>query len=195
MPQSSNAADDGFPARHEQGTGGWHRVERGDHMPTGGAAVTDFLGEKRAEITDRMKTLQPAVDEFARLQAAAEALGRVAGAPAAAASPNGRRRPGRPPGLKAPAASAANAAAKPAARKKRAGAKAAGSRGGRRKGSGERGSQALQVVVDKPGVTIPEIATETGIQQSYLYRVMRGLEQEGFVTKQGRGWHSAKVAA
>jgi ribosomal protein S25 len=164
-------------------------------MPTGGAAVTDFLGEKRAEITDRMTKLEPAVAEFARLQAAAEALAGIAGSPAAAASPNGRRRPGRPPGPKAPAASAANAAAKPAARKKRAGAKVAGRRGGRRKGSGERGTQALQVIVDKPGVTIPEIATETGIQQSYLYRVLRGLGEEGLVIKQGRGWHSAKVTA
>jgi IclR helix-turn-helix domain len=161
-------------------------------MPTGGDAVTDFLAEKRTEITDRMKTLEPAMEEFARLQAAAKALADVAGAPAAATSPNGRRRPGRPPAPKAPAA---NAAAKPTARKKRAGAKPAGRRGGRRKGSGERGTQALQVIVDKPGVTIPEIATETGIQQSYLYRVTRGLEQEGLVTKQGRGWHSAKVAA
>lgn len=154
--------------------------------------MTDFLGEKRTEITNRMRKLEPAVAEFARLQAAAEALAGIAGAPAAAASPNGRGRPGRPPGPKAPATSAAKAAAKPAASKKRAGAKAAG---GRRKGSGERGTQALQVIVDKPGVTIPEIATETGIQQSYLYRVTRGLEQEGLVTQHGRGWHSAKVAA
>jgi hypothetical protein len=28
-----------------------------------------------------------------------------------------------------------------------------------------------------------------GIKQNYLYRVLPGLEQEGKLSKQGRGWH------
>ena len=36
--------------------------------------MTDFLDEKRREITARLKELQPAVDEYKRLEAAASAL-------------------------------------------------------------------------------------------------------------------------
>ena len=41
--------------------------------------MTDFLDEKRREITDRLKELKPAVDEYARLEAAASALAGVGG--------------------------------------------------------------------------------------------------------------------
>jgi hypothetical protein len=36
--------------------------------------VTDFLDEKRREITQRLKELKPVVDEFRRLEAAVTAL-------------------------------------------------------------------------------------------------------------------------
>ena len=59
----------------------------------------------------------------------------------------------------------------------------------RRKGSGTRAAQALCFVTGQPGITIPELAAKMGIKQNYLYRVLPGLEQEGKVTKKGRGWH------
>jgi hypothetical protein len=68
--------------------------------------VTDFLDVKRREISDRLKELKPAVDEYSRLEAAASALAKVGAAtPAAttitatavAALPR-RRGPGRPRG-------------------------------------------------------------------------------------------------
>ncbi|MHB1469676.1 MAG: hypothetical protein ACYCX7_11025, partial [Solirubrobacteraceae bacterium] len=62
-------------------------------------------------------------------------------------------------------------------------------RPGRRKGSGTRSVQALNIVKEQPGITIPELAARMGIKQNYLYRVLPGLEQEGRVAKQGRGWH------
>jgi hypothetical protein len=130
----------------------------------------------------------------------------------------GRRGPGRPRGsVKAskatpaasatPAAGAASAAsatpaagATPAAtpvlrpsaapvtatRKKPTGSKG---KVGRRKGSGKRAAEALSFVQAQPGITIPELATKMGIKQNYLYRVLPGLEQEGKLEKQGRGWH------
>jgi DNA-binding IscR family transcriptional regulator len=45
-----------------------------------------------------------------------------------------------------------------------------------------------------PGITIPEIAQQMGIKQNYLYRVLPGLQKDGLVRKEGRGWH-AKAAA
>ncbi len=62
--------------------------------------MTDFLDEKRREITDRLKELKPLVDEYHRLEAAASALAGVGGsavrAAAARATGNaGRRTPPR----------------------------------------------------------------------------------------------------
>jgi hypothetical protein len=145
--------------------------------------VTDFLDEKRKEITDRLKELKPLVDEYHRLEAAAGALAGVGGSAVRAATQvaTGKRGPGRPRG------SASKAAAPKAARKP--GRPAGKRRAGRRKGSGTRAAEALALVQGQPGITIPELAAKMNIKQNYLYRVLPGLEQEKKVEKQGRGWH------
>ena len=65
--------------------------------------MTDFLDVKRREISDRLKELKPAVDEYGRLQAAASALAKLGGPTPVAAAPTAatvaaprRRGPGRP---------------------------------------------------------------------------------------------------
>jgi hypothetical protein len=121
--------------------------------------VADFLDEKRREIQVRLKELRPLVDEYHRLQAAERALSGVEEKPAAAAAPRRRR------------SSSSNG------------------RRGRPRGSGTRAAEALQLVRERPGITIPELADAMGIKQNYLYRVMPGLAEEGKVTKSGRGWH------
>jgi hypothetical protein len=177
--------------------------------------VTDFLDEKRKEITDRLKELKPLVDEYQRLEAAASALAGVGGSasPASSVAATPRRRgPGRPRGsvnrtkkataTATPAATATAAApAKPGRKKpgrppgRKKPGRPAGStskaprRAGRRKGSGTRAAEALAFVTGQPGITIPELAAKMGIKQNYLYRVLPSLEQEGKVAKQGRGWH------
>jgi hypothetical protein len=179
--------------------------------------VTDFLDEKRQEISSRLAELKPLVDEYSRLEAAAAALEGVGGnAPAATATaaparrgpgrpkgsgrgpgrPKGSgRKPGRPKGSKnsttAPAAApAAKETATPARRGRPPGrASSTGRKAGRRKGSGTRAAEALAIVREQPGVTIPELAARMGIKQNYLYRVLPSLEQENKVAKQGRGWH------
>ncbi len=179
--------------------------------------MTDFLDEKRQEIRSRLAELKPLVDEYSRLEAAAAALEGVGGsAPSAAASttaaparrgpgrpkgsgrgpgrPKGSgRKPGRPKGSKnatttaaAPAAEATKETAAPAKRGRPPGS---GRKAGRRKGSGTRAAEALAIVREQPGVTIPELAARMGIKQNYLYRVLPSLEQENKVAKQGRGWH------
>jgi hypothetical protein len=144
--------------------------------------VTDFLDEKRREISDRLKELKPLVDEYNRLETAASALAGVGGSTASngGATSTRRRKPGRPRGsaTRAKAATATKAARKPVKR-----------RAGRRKGSGTRAAEALSFVQGQPGITIPELAAKMGIKQNYLYRVLPGLEQEKKVAKQGRGWH------
>ncbi|HYM46524.1 MAG TPA: hypothetical protein VES65_10265 [Solirubrobacteraceae bacterium] len=157
--------------------------------------MTDFLDEKRREITDRLKELAPMVEEYRRLEAAASALDGIGSSAAAAVAPR-RRGPGRPRGS-GKAAAAPRPRKKPGRPKKvgrpaSSGAAATGAprrRAGRRKGSGTRAAQALAFVQGQPGITIPELAAKMGIKQNYLYRVLPGLEQEGKIGKQGRGWH------
>jgi hypothetical protein len=181
--------------------------------------VTDFLDDRRKEITKRLKELKPVVDEFNRLEAAAEALAGAIGSAAseaasvAVATVTRRRGRGRPRGSasrasKAPPASAPAGASTPAkverkkpGRHKRSGERVgrpAGSgkkaglpkgRVGRRKGSGTRAAQALSFVQGAPGITIPELAAKMGIKADYLYRVLPGLEQDGKLEKKGRGYH------
>ena len=121
--------------------------------------MADFLDEKRKEIQARLKELRPLVDEYHRLEAAERALSGVGGTTAAAPT---RRRRSSP---------------------------SSNGRRGRPRGSGTRAAQALQLVGERPGITIPELADAMGIKQNYLYRVMPGLADEGKVTKSGRGWH------
>jgi hypothetical protein len=145
--------------------------------------VTDFLDEKRREVTKRLTELKPLADEYVRLQAAASALAGVRGtASNASTSTTRRRRPGRPRG-------SGRAAAVAPAKPKRKPGRPAKRRAGRRKGSGTRAAEASTLVKGQPGITIPELADKMGIKQNYLYRVLPGLAQEGRVSKRGRGWY------
>lgn len=66
----------------------------------------------------------------------------------------------------------------------------AGRSGGRRRRrGGTRAEQALKAVRQNPGVTVAELAGQLRIKhKNYLYRVMHGLESDGAVKKQGRGY-------
>ncbi|HEX3978996.1 MAG TPA: hypothetical protein VHW96_22185 [Solirubrobacteraceae bacterium] len=97
---------------------------------------------------------------------------------ARAALVGGRRGPGRP--------SSANGAS--AATPRRRTARRAGRPRGRR-GGNTRATQALALVREKPGITIPEIASSLKIEPNYLYRVMPKLVEDGQVSREGQGWH------
>src|SRR3954467_5030625 len=127
--------------------------------------MADFLEEKRREIAQRLKELKPLVDEYHSLEGALAAL-------------EGVRRPG---------ASASTRTTASAPRRRRGTSHNSGRRG-RPKGSGTRAQQTLSLVTETPGITIPELADKMGIKQNYLYRVLPGLEQDGKVRKEGRGW-------
>lgn len=133
--------------------------------------MADFLDEKRREMQERLSELKPLVDEYHRLEAAVRALDGVSEEPAPARSSAGRRR-----GSGGGGQSGGNG------------------RRGRPKGSGTRGKQALELVRDNPGISIPEMADKMGIQQNYLYRVLPGLQKEGLVRKEGKGWHAMDAA-
>jgi hypothetical protein len=136
--------------------------------------MAEFLDEKRTEINQRLKTLRPLVDEYRRLEAAVAALDGVT----------------EQAGTTAPRRGARHASATTPRRR----GPAEGGRRGRPKGSGTRGAEALALVKESPGITIPELAAKMGIKQNYLYRVLPGLAEDGLVTRDGRGWHPKDAA-
>jgi hypothetical protein len=140
--------------------------------------MTDFLDEKKREIQARLKELRPLVDEYHRLEAAAAALDGVSATDSDGATATTRSGRG-------------GAAA--GTRRSGSGGGASGRRG-RPRGSGTRSKQALELVRSRPGISIPEMAEEMGIQQNYLYRVLPGLQKDGLVRKEGRGWHPLEAA-
>jgi hypothetical protein len=129
--------------------------------------LADFVDSTVRDIDSRLGELKL---EVQKLEAARSAL------------VGGRRGPGRPAGTRTAAAATPRAATPRAAR----------SRGGRprgRRGGNTRANQALQLVGEKPGITIPEIAESLKIEPNYLYRVMPKLVEEGSVKREGQGWH------
>ena len=151
--------------------------------------MTDFLDEKRQEITDRLKELKPAVDEYNRLEAAASALQGVGGASATATAAPRRRGPGRPRGSVNRKAAAAHGRPAKATRKKAGRPEPANVAPDGAKAAARAPPRRSSFVQGQPGITIPELAAKMGIKQNYLYRVLPGLEQENKVNKKGRGWH------
>ena len=138
--------------------------------------MADFLDEKRREMQERLKELRPLVDEFHRLEAAVRALDGVDTPSRGSAGNTTPRRRSSGGGGGGGGAASGNG------------------RRGRPRGSGTRGKQALELVRANPGITIPELAEQMGIQQNYLYRVLPGLQKEGMVRKEGRGWHPMDAA-
>jgi hypothetical protein len=141
--------------------------------------MAGFVDTTVKEIESRLGELK---HEVQRLEAARGALLGDGGA---------RRRPGRPPG--STSSTSSSAAAKPAATRRGSGRSSARKPGrprGRR-GGNTRANQALELVRQRPGISIPEIASELKIEPNYLYRVMPKLVADGQVSKDGQGWRPA----
>jgi hypothetical protein len=122
------------------------------------ARLSGFVDTTVAEIDDRLAELNA---EMAKLQSARSALTRRGpGRPAKTVSLNGNGN-----------GSSARRVVRPRGRR-----------------NGTRGDQALALVRDRPGITIPEIASSLGTEPNYLYRVMPNLVKDGKVRRDGQGW-------
>ena len=129
--------------------------------------MASFVDSTVKEIESRLSELR---QEVSRLEAALAALG------------GARRGPGRPRG--------STTRRTTGARRSTTGRRTGARRG--RRGGNTRSNQALQLVRDRPGITIPEIAKAMDIQPNYLYRVLPRLASEGKIRKDGQGWHAAE---
>jgi Winged helix-turn-helix DNA-binding len=125
--------------------------------------LTEFVDSTVKDIDNRLSELRL---EVTKLEAARQAL------------TGGRRGPGRP------------AASTNGAQTRRRTARKTGRPRGRR-GGNTRANQALNLVREKPGITIPQIAEALKIEPNYLYRVMPKLVEDGQIRRDGQGWHPA----
>jgi hypothetical protein len=126
--------------------------------------LTEFVDSTVKNIDVRLNALK---QEVSKLEAARAALVGT------------RRGPGRPRG--------AAAATRRARRTSSANGRRTRRTRGRRSGA-TRANQALELVRGTPGITIPQIAKEMGIEPNYLYRVLPKLQQEGQIKRDGQGW-------
>ncbi len=124
--------------------------------------MAEFVDSTVKEIDNRLRALK---EEVAKLEAARSAL------------VGGRRGPGRPPG----------SGTTSTARRRRSTRRPGRPRG--RRSGGTRSAQALELVRNQPGITIPQIAESLKIEPNYLYRVMPKLVSGGQVRREGQGWH------
>jgi hypothetical protein len=129
--------------------------------------LADFVDSTVKDIDNRLSELK---QEVTKLEAARAAL------------VGGRRGPGRP--------ASTNGSGSGSTTRRRPAARRAGRPRGRR-GGNTRANQALELVRQKPGVTIPQIAESLKIEPNYLYRVMPKLVEDGQVKREGQGWHPA----
>lgn len=141
------------------------------------------LSTIREQVQDRLKELEGLIEP---LRAEYDALHAIAGkftANGVSAAPAPVRRPRRASAQKA----AAPAPAKPARASRRS-----------RRTNGDQGSraqQAIGLIAERPGMTVPEMANAMGIGSNYLYRVLPALERDGKVSKQGKGYHPVDAPA
>jgi hypothetical protein len=56
---------------------------------------------------------------------------------------------------------------------------------------GKRARHAMEVIGQKPGITLPQLATAMKVQPNYLYRLLPKLASEGQIRRDGKGWHPA----
>jgi predicted Rossmann fold nucleotide-binding protein DprA/Smf involved in DNA uptake len=127
--------------------------------------LTEFVDSTVKGIDQRLTELK---DEVAKLEAARSAL------------VGSRRGPGRPRGTRATSARATRRSTSTTSRRTRR------TRG--RRGGATRANQALELVRSNPGITIPQIAKQMGIEPNYLYRVLPRLQEEGQIKRDGQGW-------
>jgi predicted ArsR family transcriptional regulator len=132
-----------------------------------------FVEAAIKDIEERLRELQ---DEVSRLEAARSAL------------TGGRRRPGRPRATQARDTGASARATRARTGRRTSAGRRTRSTGGARK---TRAAQVLELVRERPGLTVPELAKAMTIQPNYLYRVLPRLAAEGQVKRDGQGWHPA----
>src|SRR5689334_9062681 len=147
-------------------------------------ALLDQLHRMEQEVARRLRELEPLVREHRELQEVARRLGIAEpdeqARPSAATASRGRRAEGgrTAPGSGAPARKPARSASRRASTRRK----------GRRNvaAPGSRQQDVVRLVNERPGISVPQLGKELGVDPTGLYQIVRRLEGQGVITKQGR---------
>jgi hypothetical protein len=166
--------------------------------------VLDDLRVVEERIAARIAELEPLVREYNELQQIAERLGidreralaaakpQAVAQPAPAAEPAPapvpvpvpKAEPARPKPAANPKAAAKR---KPAAKRRPAtGAAVRRQPGGTQKAGAERRERMLELIRERPGITVPELSEALEVDAPSLYRVVRKLQSDGTISKDGK---------
>ena len=163
-------------------------------------SVFEELEELKERVKARLSELEPLIKEYRDLQQVAERLQiELPSAPESAEALSPQPVPGKAgarasksPATRAtrkPRSRASKPAAKQAPARKRAASKSSDRRsrpGGTRAIGQDRRERILELIRSRPGITVPEISRELGVEPPPLYRVVRKLSADGVVKKEGK---------
>lgn len=125
-------------------------------------SVLEELREYERRVIERLNELKPLVDEYHQLEQLAERLG-----------------------LDRDATAKPRRQSRPVKRSRTTTALPGSSRGAKPGRKPHRRDQVLQLINERPGITVPDLGKAIGVDPTGLYRVVRQLEKEGLVTKSG----------
>lgn len=138
------------------------------------------LDDVRQQVVRRLRELEPLMAEYRELEQVAERLG-LSRSPGKAAT-------GRSARSRAPVGAAEKTSAAPAGRT--SGRRPTPRRRTRsRRGAatpGSRQQDVLRLVNERPGISVPELGRELGVDPTGLYQIVRRLEGRGAIRKDGR---------
>jgi ribosomal protein S25 len=139
-------------------------------------SVLDDLQGLEKRVQDRMREIRPMLAEYQQLENVAKRLGLNVDEESAQRQPARRRR----------STSRAQRPSTAGRSRPRAGTRAA---------AGSRRDQLLSLVQQQPGITVREAGQKLGVDGTSLYRVVRRLEEEGTVKKEGTHLQPSAPAA
>jgi predicted HTH transcriptional regulator len=134
-------------------------------------SVLEDLRNVEERVAARLQELQPLVEEYEELRRIADRLGLDVN--------TAQPKPTKPAKTRRVAA-------------KRAGATSTRRRSTRRRAGGtqatgqERRERVLEMIKERPGITVPDISATMGVDAPSLYRVVRKLVADGTVKKEGK---------
>jgi len=144
-----------------------------DHGTVRTVSVLEDLKAFEQRVVDRLEELRPLVEEYEELRRIAKRLDLQIDAdrpPTASSAPSPRPPAGR-------------AGKRRSASRRRAGGTQATGR--------ERRERVLALVGQRPGITVPDLSRELGVDAPSLYRVVRKLVSDGVIVKEGKQLRSA----
>lgn len=145
-------------------------------------SLLEQFRDLESQVAQRLRELEPMVAEYRELERVAERLGLHADNGAERAIEAGGGDQKRQTARRAPRPTRPGSRSARQSRARRAGK----SRSGSTAPEGQRRDQLLALIKQRPGLTVTQAGEELGVNSTGLYRVVRRLESDGLVRKDGR---------